>query len=52
VKNCYLSDEGIKLSPLTHSNRLENFRGFMLLFNKNKEEITGHVKRLAVNRIQ
>ena len=51
VKNCYLYDEGIKLSPLTSPNRLENFRGFMLLFNNNKDEVLNHVKRLAINRI-
>lgn len=52
VKNCYLTNEGIKLSPLEKNNRLENFRGFMLLFNNNKDEIISHVKRLASNRIK
>ena len=52
VRNCYLSNDGIKLSPLIRRSRLENFRGFMLLFNNNKEEIIEHVKRLAVNRFQ
>lgn len=51
VRNCYLCNDGIKLSPLTRQNRLENFRGFMLLFNNNKEEVINHVKRLASNRI-
>jgi len=52
VRNCYLSEEGIKLSPLSRTSRLENFRGFVLLFNNNKEEVINHVKRLAVNRVQ
>jgi hypothetical protein len=52
VKNCYVAVEGIKLSPLTRLSRLENFRGLMLLFNNNKNEITEHVKRLATNRIK
>jgi hypothetical protein len=50
VRNCYLSDDGIKLSPLTRLSRLESFRGFAILFNNNKDEITEHVKRLATNR--
>ena len=52
VRNCYLTNEGIKLSPLEKNNRLENFRGFMLLFNNNNDEIINHVKRLASNRIK
>ncbi len=50
VRNCYVSDQGIKLSPLKRSSRLESFRGFVLLFNNNREEVIEHVKRLAANR--
>ena len=50
VKNCYISDQGIKLSLLQHPGRLESFRGFVLLFDNNREEVIEHVKRLAVNR--
>ncbi len=52
VKNCYISEEGIKLSPLGRKSRLDNFRGFVLLFNNNREEVIEHVKRLATNRIK
>ncbi len=50
VRNCYLSETGIKLSPLEKRSRLENFRGFVLLFNNNREEVIDHVRRHAVNR--
>jgi hypothetical protein len=38
------------LSPLEKQSRLDAFRGFVLVFNNNREEIIEHVKRLAVNR--
>jgi hypothetical protein len=50
VKNCYLTGQSIKLSPLDKMSRLENFRGFELFFNGNREEIIEHVRRLAANR--
>ncbi len=50
VQSCYLSDIGIKLSPFSRKTLLENFRGFVLRFNENKEEIIENVRKLAVNR--
>ncbi len=50
VRSCYLSDIGIKLSPFSRKTWLENFRGFVLRFNENKEEIIENVRKLAVNR--
>lgn len=50
VKSCYLSDIGIKLSPFSRKTWLENFRGFVLRFNENKEEVIENVRKLAVNR--
>ena len=50
VRNCYVSDYGVKLSPLEKQSRLDAFRGFILIFNNNREEIIEHVKRLAANR--
>ena len=52
VKSCYISEDGIKLSPLERRSWLGNFRGFVLLFNDNREEVIEHVKRLATNRVK
>lgn len=46
VRNCYLDDFGIKLSPLRKGTRLEAFRGVYLRFGKNQQQIIEAVKSL------
>lgn len=50
VKACYLSEEGLKLSPFRRANRLEPFRGVYLRFAGNRGEVVDKVKGLAKER--
>ncbi|MFQ3549330.1 MAG: hypothetical protein SNJ70_06230 [Armatimonadota bacterium] len=45
VRNYYLDDDGIKLSPLKTKSRMEVFRGVYLRFDNNKEQIIQKVKQ-------
>lgn len=46
VKQCYLDDYGVKLSPLGRASRLEAFRGVYLRFADNKSAVIETVKAL------
>lgn len=46
VKQCYLDDYGVKLSPLGTASRLEAFRGVYLRFADNEPEVIKAVKEL------
>jgi hypothetical protein len=45
VRKCYLSAEGLKLSPLPSPHRLEVFRGVFLRFADNKDQVIDFVRR-------
>ena len=49
VRRCYLDDQGVKLSPLDRTSRLEAFRGVYLRFAGNEREVIETVKSLRPN---
>lgn len=49
VRNIYLDNYGIKLSPLAVQTRLEAFRGVFLRFSGNEAQVIDIVKSLRVN---
>lgn len=50
VRNCYLDDSGIKLSPFDRQSRLETFRGLYLRFGGNREQVILAVRELRRDR--
>jgi len=44
VKQCYVDDDGIKLSTVGNRSRLEAFRGIYLRFNGNREQVIEAVR--------
>jgi hypothetical protein len=44
VQRVVVSEEGVKLSPLTESTRLSPFRGVYLRFAHNKEDVLGAIR--------
>jgi len=49
AKKCYVTDDGVKISPLPRASRLEAFRGVYLLFGDHKQEVLDIVARLKPN---
>lgn len=49
VKKCYVTDDGVKVSPLPRASRLEAYRGVYLLFGDHKQEVLDAVARLKPN---
>jgi hypothetical protein len=43
-RSFYVDKNGVLLSPFERPSRLENFRGFYVRFNQNKEEVVDFVK--------
>jgi len=52
VKNCYLDNLGIKLSPLAKGSRLEAYRGIYLRFAGNREEVIQAVRAMRAKQQQ
>jgi hypothetical protein len=50
VRSCYVSGFGLKLSPFSRRTRLDAFRGFVLRFAGNRDEVVRIVKERATNR--
>jgi len=50
VRSCYVSGFGLKLSPFSRRTRLDAFRGFVLRFAGNRDEVIRIVKQRATNR--
>jgi hypothetical protein len=50
VRSCYVSSFGLKLSPFSRRTRLDAFRGFVLRFAGNRDEVIRIVKERATNR--
>jgi len=52
VRGCYVSSFGLKLSPFSRRTRLDAFRGFVLRFAGNRDEVVRIVKERATKRQQ
>jgi len=52
VRSCWMSDFGLKLSPFSHRTRLDAFRGLILRFADNRDEVHRIVKERATHRQQ
>jgi hypothetical protein len=52
VRSCYVSSFGLKLSPFSRRTRLDAFRGFMLRFAGNRDEVIRIVKERTTHRQQ
>jgi len=50
IRSCYVSGFGLKLSPFSRRTRLDAFRGFVLRFAGNRDEVIRIVKQRATNR--
>ena len=52
VKQIWVTDEGVKLSPLAGSRRLEAFRGVFLRFSDNRDAVLSAVRERVGNDVR
>lgn len=52
VKRVLLAQDGVKLSPLGFTSRLEAFRGVFLRFNNNQDEVLQAIEQLRQRRAE